>query len=174
MHWVRLNHYSYYPSELDMSHVKAIILSGVIWFVVSLQLLWKGMNYTLISAIEEKGAFFSFVETFVSEPVQASLIIVAIGVLVGILKGQFVLAKTVKRVIRRILTLQNPIPLKKLYTRGYFFLLLGMMLLGLSMRFIGLPFAIRGCIDIAIGFALLSGSFQYFRGAFFLSLELKR
>jgi hypothetical protein len=49
-----------------------------------------------------------------------------------------------------------------------------MILLGLSMKWLGLPIEIRGTIDVAIGSALMNGGIAYFRTAFAVSRQTPR
>lgn len=98
-------------------------------------------------------------------PEQAATTFIAIGLIVGFLKGRFVLSKTVKRVVARILSLPLPIQIKKVYAPSYWILIGSMMALGMLFRFLPIPIDAKGMIDLAIGSALINGAMLYFRAA---------
>ena len=85
------------------------------------------------------------------------------GLLIGFFKARFVLAKTVRRVVSRLLALPSPIPFKKAYSPSYWILIGSMIALGMSFRFLPIPIDLRGMVDIAIGSALINGATLFFR-----------
>lgn len=85
-----------------------------------------------------------------------------VALVLGLCKGRFVLAKTVKRVSGRIAALPAPIRFGAVYTKSYWLLIGAMMGLGFLLRFAPLSYEARGCIDITIGSALILGAFLYF------------
>ena len=135
-----------------MRKIDAIRFSGALWFVAGLLLLYKGTSYLAQSA-EEGG----------SERALNLWLMVAVAV--GFLKGRFVLSKTVKRIVERIASLQEPVALRNLYPLSYLLLIGSMVGLGLSFRFLPVPLSVRGAIDVAIGSALLQGALLYFRAS---------
>lgn len=144
-----------------------IFVSGLVWFVAGFMLLSKGVNLIVssISGIEE--TYFSLMQTFSPYfgAIKSALLLVTLGLIIGYVKGRYVLVKTVKRVVTRILGMTDPIRLTKAYSMGYFLLLLSMIGLGLSFRFMPISSDVRGTIDLAIGAALMNGSLLYFRFA---------
>ena len=70
------------------------------------------------------------------------------------------------------MSLQQPIKFAQVYSRGYLMLIAGMILLGLSMKWLGLPSEIRGVVNVAIGSALMNGAMAYFRVAFAVNKEM--
>ncbi len=125
-----------------MKRKNAAILSGAIWMLVGIRLLYTGLN-----RVED-------------------VLLVSLGLLIGYVKGRFALRKGALRVINRFRTKEEPIRWMDMYSKGYWALLLGMSCLGMAMRFIpGISLEIRGVISIAIGAALLQGSTTYFREA---------
>jgi hypothetical protein len=112
-------------------------ISGAIWFSAGSFLLYKGISFT--------EGFFLY----------------AIAIPVGYLKGRYVLSKTVGRMMHRIASLSTPITFWNVYPFSYWFLIAGMMALGVLCRF--LPNQVRGFVDLAIGSALVYGAFLYFR-----------
>lgn len=97
---------------------------------------------------------------------EGALILIAVSLLIGSLKGKYILGKSAKQGVARILSLPNPSSLKNIYSKKYYFLLGGMIALGISMKYIGLSPDIRGFVDVAIGSALINGAVSYFRMAF--------
>lgn len=104
-----------------------------------------------------------FFQNIVGGKVAASIIVAAIALYVGFLKGKFVLRKTAAKGIARIQSLPNPAPLYAVYGWKYLMLLAGMILLGVSFSRFGLNTDIRGAIDLAVGSALISGALCYLR-----------
>ena len=107
---------------------------------------------------------FRYQEIFGSAQ-QASTVVIALGLLIGWLKGRFVLSKTVKRVVDGIAILKTPIRTHQVYSRKYWILIASMIALGMSLRILPIPVDIRGFVDIAVGSALIQGSLLYFRAA---------
>jgi hypothetical protein len=131
---------------MAIRHVTAIILSGVTWFLIGIFLLTKGLNLLIVKA-------------GLSD--QLALILVVVGLLLGFLKGRLILAKTVKRVLGRITSLPNPCPIRAIYPRSYYFIILGMMGIGFVFRW--LPASVHGLVDVAVGSALINGAVLYLR-----------
>ncbi len=127
-----------------------ILLSGVIWLVAGFMLLYKGIHFIASAQIAERNA----------------TVLMMVGLVIGFLKGRFVLAKTVKRVVARIQSLPLPIRPWNAYAPSYWILIGCMVLLGMSFRFIPLPIEYRGLIDVAIGSALANGAMLYFRATY--------
>ncbi len=75
------------------------------------------------------------------------------------------LKKSVKKQVARISQLSEPTHIKQIYSRGYYILIGSMMALGMSLRFLPVSLAVRGAVDIAIGFALFNGALQYYRAS---------
>ena len=90
---------------------------------------------------------------------------IAFGMLLGYVKGNFVMKKAAMGTFVRISALPNPAPLSKLYTKANYILIAGMMGLGLLMRLFEVAYDIRGFIDTAVGIALIQGAVQQFRFA---------
>jgi hypothetical protein len=144
-----------------MKHRGWIALSGFLWFFIGTSLLYKGLQL-ITQAAFSPDSLCSKWQLFGS-PQQTATCFIAVGLLVGFIKGRFVLAKTVRRVVSRISTLPLPIRLQDAYSRSYWILIASMVALGMSFRFLPIPIDIRGTIDIAIGSALINGAMLYFR-----------
>jgi uncharacterized protein YneF (UPF0154 family) len=132
---------------IQLRRSKLIVLSGLIWLVIGALLLKKGLNFLMDDPAMEETA----------------LVLVAVALLIGFLKGKFVLEKSAKRGVERLHTLPDPVSLSRIYNARYYILLAIMVGIGLSMNFLGVPNHIRGFIDVAIGAALIKGSMCYFR-----------
>jgi len=140
-----------------------IFFTGLIWFIIGFYLLSKGINLVVYSIQASHSPFLSFFSQFSRRQEESILMLVSLALLLGYIKGRFVLMKSVKRVVSRILSLTPPIKVKQVYTKGYFILLLSMMFLGLSVRFLPIASDVRGFIDLTIGAALMNGALLYFR-----------
>jgi hypothetical protein len=121
-------------------------ISGMIWFTAGSFLLYKGVSFT------------------------EGLLLYAIAIPLGYLKGRYVLSKTVGRMMRRMASLEGPITLRNVYPLSYWFLIAGMISLGVLCSF--LPNQVRGFVDLTIGSALVYGAFLYFRAPL-ISEEIK-
>ncbi|MBI3508280.1 MAG: hypothetical protein HY069_01405 [Chlamydiia bacterium] len=147
-----------------MTHRQWIATAGFLWFLIGVLLTLKGI-YWMGEAIESTNSLsFRYQETFGTVH-QTATVFTSIALLIGWAKGRFVLFKTVRRVAQRILALQPPIALTQAFSKSYWFLIGGMMALGMGMKAISMPEDVRGCIDLAVGTALLQGSLYYFRMA---------
>lgn len=147
-----------------MTHRAWIAVSGVIWIVVGAFLLYKGLRFISDGSLGSDTLCFRLQEMFGS-PQQAAVALIAAGLLVGFVKGKFVLSKTVKRVAIRISSLPRPIRFLQVYAPSYWVLIGTMIGLGLSLRFFPIPVDLRGFIDTAVGSALINGGLLYFRAA---------
>ena len=131
------------------THKTWILISGVLWGVVGCLLLYKGLQ--LLS---------EGVDLASSNRVSW---LVGVALLVGFVKGRFVLSKTVRRISLRLAEMQGPIRFVDAYPKSYWILLASMMALGFLLRLV--PIEVRGFIDVAVGSALLNGAMLYFRTA---------
>ena len=147
-----------------MKHRGWIAFSGLIWLAAGISLMHKGLKFVADASYLPDAFCVRFQERFGS--IQAAgTALVAVALLLGFLKGRFVLVKTVRRVSFRIQSLPLPIKITSLYTPSYLILLGSMMALGFLVRFISMPMDIRGFIDVAIGSALINGAMLYFQAA---------
>ena len=135
-----------------MKHRSWIVFSGFLWFAIGMLLLYKGLRFLSEFALSQSSSF-SF------------QIRLAVALLIGFIKGRFVLAKTVRRVVARIASLPLPISLMQAYSPSYWVLIASMGALGALFRFLPIPIDIRGMIDVAIGSALIHGAMLYFRAS---------
>lgn len=150
--------------HLNMQHRQWIAFSGFVWFLMGGFLLYKGLHW-MSEAIFSPCSLSCRYQDFFGGPQQAANVLVVTALVVGYLKGRFVLSKTVTRIVRGIVCLQLPIRIGSVYPKSYWLLISAMMGLGLTLRFLPIPLDLRGFLDIAVGSALIQGSFLYFRAA---------
>ena len=125
-----------------MKHSTLIRISGLIWSIVGLALTTLGLIFLFKAH---------------------SLFLLFIALPLGYIKGRTVLKKSALRQLARLTALKKPL-LKDLFGKGYLILLGVMFLLGFLLRYC--PLALRGTIDIAVGFGLIVGSSYYYKKEF--------
>lgn len=154
---------------LHFSHRTLITISGLIWFSVGGMLLYKGLNFLVAASKADGGSLWlNHLATLVGGLELAVIVLVAIALLIGYLKGTRVLAKSADKGSNHIQSLPNPAPVHKMYKPGYFVLLAVMVGLGVAMNVFSVPLDVRGFVDTAVGAALVNGSMVYFRKAVML------
>jgi hypothetical protein len=126
-------------------------------------LLRKGLQFLTTAGAE--APFVSAVARFAGGREQGTLFLVALALGIGLLKGRWALARTVKRVEARLLAREEPVALAQAYGVGYGVLILAMMGVGMGMAWLPLAPDVRGVIDTAVGAALMQGSILYARSA---------
>lgn len=150
---------------MKFSHRTLIFISGGIWLLVGILLLTRGISLLLVTLVKKADSFplLDFFTSFVGRREEGVLVLIVLGLAIGFAKAKWVLAKSARRVVERILSLTAPVALAKVYSLSYLLLIFGMILLGLSMKWIGLPFDIRGLINLFVGSALINGALVYFK-----------
>lgn len=152
---------------LKLSHSTMTFISGAIWLGMGIFLLQIGLNF-LLKESSDPTATTPLITLFngVFSHQEAGILITTIALYIGFLKGKHVLTKAANRGIERTRSLPNPAPFYQIYDRKYYILIGAMILLSMSLKYMGLPNDIRGAIDIAIGAALINGAIHYFRSGF--------
>ncbi|MBF5059950.1 hypothetical protein [Candidatus Neptunochlamydia vexilliferae] len=157
---------------MKLSHRNAILFSGLLWFGVGILLLTKGIGYlveggnAVLAGTHQGFSLIQQMGRFSNDPKQGALILICLALLVGFFKGRVVLKKTVNRIVNRIRSYPSPISLKEMYPKSYFFLIGGMMGMGMVFKFLSLPLDVKGFVDFTIGAALINGAMLYLRAAF--------
>ncbi len=157
---------------MKLSHRNAILFSGLLWLGVGILLLTKGIRYlvdagnTVLTGTHQGFSLIDQMSRFSKDREQAAMMVICLALLLGFFKGRIVLKKTVNRIVNRIRSYPAPISLKEMYPKSYFFLLLGMMGMGMVFKFLPLPLDVKGFIDFTIGAALINGAMLYLRAAF--------
>lgn len=153
---------------LKVTHQTLILISGLIWLGVGCILLPVGLNILVESLLDENALqphpLLSLISSLAGGIEQAALISIAFSLSVGFIKGRYLFAKTVARSVKRFLNMPTPISIAQIYPWQYYLLLGSMGFLGWIVRLF--PSDIRGCIDIAVGAALINGAIHYFRAYF--------
>ncbi|MBS0606031.1 MAG: hypothetical protein KF898_06735 [Parachlamydiales bacterium] len=155
--------------DMKLNHFKLILFSGLVWFGIGIYLLSLGMHFivgTATSAVNDTSSLIALFSPIAGSREQAGLLLIVLGLMLGFLKGRFVLSKTVQRVVQRIISLPLPIKISQVYGVRYLALIGFMVLLGMSLKWFKLPLEVRGLVDVAIGSALMNGALGYFRLGF--------
>lgn len=91
---------------------------------------------------------------------------VILGIMIGFFKGLFVLSKSARKNRSRIQGLESPVKIHQLFSKPFYGLIAGMMLLGILVRsfneYLGGYIVVAG-IYCAIGVALMVGSRAYWK-----------
>ncbi len=157
----------------------AIILSGCTWLIAGLFLLFKGVSYLLLALHgmsdhkDRPLVLIPFLSLWTGSVQKGIIALLGVSFLLGFLKGCFILNRSVTRIVRHICSLPLTFPLKDLYPKAYYFLLLLMIAFGFGLKLTPLPLDVKGGIDSFVGFALINGAIFYFREAFTLSRSKK-
>lgn len=154
------------------SHATLIAVSGFIWLAIGGFLLSLGLRL-ILGSIQPEFAYFEKHLPLLDNltPIfggieQAALLLIAFCLMIGYFKGRYVLGKSARRGVARLLTFPNPTSIGNLYSSKYYLLLGAMVGLGMSIKYLGLPNDVRGAVDVAIGAALINGAMIYFRLAY--------
>ena len=149
---------------MRLSRLNGIRLYGLLWLGAGLMLMSKGMPLLVKSAIHDELPLISFLKPFTGSSEQAAMVLVLFALVLGLLKGRLVLAKAANKMMVRLAAFSDPVSISQLFTVRYCLLLALMISLGVSLRFLHLPYDVHGLIDLAIGSALINGALVYFRG----------
>ncbi len=129
-----------------------ITIAGSIWGMVGLLLIYKGSALFQLAAQEQNATQVVIFGSLMA------------GLIVGSLKGLFVLSKTAKKNRLRIEALSAPIKIHHTFAKPFYFVIIGMMLLGYFLRtmnqYIG-GYVVVAAIYCGIGLALIIGSRAY-------------
>jgi len=154
-----------------VSHSTLYRISGFIWLAVGIVLLNTGLVLIMSGftshPFDPQGysSIFSYLSELVRGPDNAACLFIGIGLALGLVKGRFVMRKVACKSFDRIKLLENPTPITNLYTKANLFVLVAMVFLGMSMRYMAVAYDIRGLIDAAVGAALMQGAINYFQYA---------
>ena len=147
-----------------------VFFSGLVWIGIGFSLLTRGLEF-LMNAVAAShnladGAsplLLARIAPSLGGLEEAAIIVIALALFVGYLKGNYVLSRSVARFVTRLSSLPSPLPIYRMYAPTYYLLIGLMILLGLSMKWLGVPIDIRGFVCTAIGSALLNGALIHFR-----------
>lgn len=144
---------------MKWKHRSLMRISSSVWLTIGALLFFVGFSLVLKIPHLPPTSHSSSLKALLSfgSPENICIALIAFGLLIGYFKGQYALAKSAKRMASRLQAAPNPASLGTLFSPGYRLLVLGMMSLGMSMQFFGVPPEIRGFIDIAVGTGLIQG-----------------
>lgn len=166
-----------YGTNMRVGHVAGIIISGVVWLAIGCLLTFKGVFLAVGSILSFQATshpLVAFFNQFFQHIERSVTCLVFIAIVVGMIKGRFVLAKTVNRFVKRILLIPSPLGFKDLFPWQYLMLIGSMMCIGMLLRFLPISRDIKAFIDLAVGSALINGAFLYFKQASMLKVEFSR
>ena len=137
-----------------MGKQRLLQVAGLIWIIVGLFLIYRSSGLYNLAVIEQNTS-------------KGTLIIsVILGVVIGIIKGKFVLSKTALRNRNRINQLVPPLSIHQIFSGAFYGLIAGMMVLGFLLRefnaYIG-GYVVVASIYCGIGMALIAASSVYWK-----------
>ena len=137
-----------------MGKQRLLQIAGLIWVIVGLFLIYRGSGLYNLAVIEQNTS-------------KGTLIIsVILGVVIGIIKGKFVLSKTALRNRNRINQLVPPLSIHQIFSGAFYGLIAGMMVLGFLLRefnaYLG-GYVVVASIYCGIGMALIAASSVYWK-----------
>ncbi len=116
-------------------------------------------------ASEQSLPLLTFFKQLLSSEGTAVIAMLCLASVIGLLKGHFVLSKTVRRNVERITRLPNRAPLYQIFPKPFYFLIALMAAMGYLLRTQGTPPDIIFTVYVAIGLALSYSSLVSFRAA---------
>ncbi len=145
---------------MSMKRSVWLIAWGTLWGLGGFSLLRKGL-YLFFVAQESSASMpmLKFLSHFIHNAGNASLLLIALALVLGIIKGRTVITKSAQRVIKTLngktISIKPMIPVLGIIVL--------MVSLGLLINILKIPGDVRGFIDVVIGTALLQGSFVFFK-----------
>ena len=145
-----------------MDKQRLLQVAGLIWIIVGLFLIYRGSGLYNLAVIEQNTSK------------EALIISVILGVVIGILKGKFVLSKTALRNRNRINQLVPPLSIHHVFSGSFYGLIAGMMILGFLLKefnaYLG-GYVVVASIYCGIGMALIAASSVYWKNDQLPSVE---
>ncbi|KMP10453.1 hypothetical protein UR09_06190 [Candidatus Nitromaritima sp. SCGC AAA799-A02] len=137
-----------------MSKQRLMQTAGGVWGSVGIFLIYRGIGLYQMAAEEQNSSQGAILLSF------------ALGIVLGIIKGRFVLAKTARRNRDRIRRLEPPFKIHNVFSAPFYGFIAGMMLLGFLMRtfntYLG-GYVVVAAVYCGIGMALLAASLVYWK-----------
>lgn len=158
---------------MKCSHTVLGWISGLVWLAVGFFLFTLGVSLLTAHLTAAGGSYplIDLVAPYFGGREQATIALIAAALYIGFLKGKHVLGKSARRGIARLQTLPNPASIARIYGASYYMLLGSMILLGVAIKYTGIPSDLRGFIDLTVGTALIQGAVVYMRLANALKVE---
>ena len=137
-----------------MDKQRLLQIAGLIWVIVGLFLIYRGSGLYNLAVIEQNTSK------------ETLIISVILGVVIGIIKGKFVLSKTALRNRNRINQMVPPLSIHQIFSGAFYGLIAGMMILGFLLRefnaYLG-GYVVVASIYCGIGMALIAASSVYWK-----------
>lgn len=151
-----------------LSHTTFVLILGVLCFSIGSILLPLGLNNLidclLLENRDNSHPLLNMLSPFVGGLDTAALVLIAIALFLGYIKGTRIFAKSALNTVTRICTLENPASITSLCTPSYLVLLLA--LCGLLFLLYFIPEDLSGIIEITLGSASIHGAMTFFRQSF--------
>jgi len=127
-------------------------IAGGLWCIIGFILVIRGLDLYQIAETDQHSTKVSITISGI------------VAVLIGLIKGRFVLSKTANRNKTRIYNLNDPVGLKDLFSKPFYFLIPMMMGLGIILRtfneYLG-GYIVVAAIYCGVGMALIVSSRVY-------------
>ena len=137
-----------------MNKQRLIQVAGLIWIIVGVFLIYRGSGLYNLAVTEQNTS---------KETIIISLLL---GIVLGIIKGKFVLSKTARRNRDRINQLTPPLKIHNIFSGSFYGFIVGMMALGFLLRtfnaYLG-GYVVVAAIYCGIGMALIAASYVYWK-----------
>ena len=137
-----------------MNKQRLIQIAGLIWIIVGGFLIYRGSGLYSLAVTEQNTS---------KETIIVSLIL---GIVLGTVKGKFVLSKTASRNRDRINQLTPPLKIHNIFSGPFYGFIAGMMALGFLLRAFNTHiggYVVVAAIYCGIGMALIAASYVYWK-----------
>ena len=135
-----------------MNKNSLISIAGGLWCVIGLFLFFRGFGLYQLAGQEQHSTQIAIILSVIT------------AVLIGLVKGRFVLSKTARKNKARINELEDPVHIHQVFAKPYFILIPMMMGLGVLLRsyneYLG-GYVVVAAIYCGIGMALIVSSRTY-------------
>lgn len=129
-----------------------ISIAGGLWCIIGLFLIFRGFGLYQLAGQEQHSTQIAIILSVIT------------AVLIGLVKGKFVLSKTARKNKARIHGLENPVHIHQIFAKPFYILIPLMMGLGILLRsyneYLG-GYVVVAAIYCGIGMALIISSRTY-------------
>lgn len=127
-------------------------IAGGLWCVIGLFLIFRGFGLYQLAGQEQHSTQVAIILSVIT------------AIMIGLVKGRFVLSKTARKNKARIHGLEDPVQIHQIFSKPYYFLIPMMMGLGVLLRsyneYLG-GYVVVAAIYCGIGMALIISSRTY-------------
>jgi len=138
--------------ELNLNKRRLTKIAGGLWCIIGFVLVIRGIDLYRLAEIDQHSTKVAITISGI------------VAALIGLIKGKFVLSKTANRNKTRIHNLNDPVGLKDLFSKPFYFLIPMMMGLGIILRtfnqYLG-GYIVVAAIYCGVGMALIVSSRVY-------------